>query len=82
MIIEAIFNVFFTFINFLIEILPFDIQFINGGLSSFIDLLGYGVYIVGPTCFVAMIGTWITWTTIHISWAIIEWIYKKIPGIN
>lgn len=82
MIIEAIFNVFFNFIEFLIEILPFSIESTSGGLNSFFDLLSYGVYIIGPTCFVAIIGTWITWTGIHITWAIIEWIYKKIPGVS
>lgn len=82
MIIEGIFSVFFTFIEFLIVLLPFEIESNSGGLESFINLLGFGVYIIGPVTFIAVIGSFITWTTINMSWAVIEWIYKKIPGIN
>lgn len=82
MIIEGIINVCFIFVNFLINLLPYNVDTTTGSLSSFLDLLGFGIYVIGPGPFVLIIGSIITWFIIHISWAVIEWIYKKIPGIS
>lgn len=82
MLLEGVFNVFFTLISFLISLIPSTGSTVSGSISSVLDLLGYGIYIVGPVCFVTVVGSFITWTTINFAWAIIEWIYKKIPGIN
>lgn len=82
MLLEGVFNVFFILIDFIINLLPFSVESSYFNFSALFDVLGYGIYVIGPTCFIAIVGTWLTWTTINLGWAVIEWLYKKIPGVN
>lgn len=35
-----------------------------------------------PEVYLVTMGNIAFWTTLLLSWSLIEWIYKKIPGIN
>lgn len=82
MIVEGIFDLFFTFVKFLIGLFPSNVENVNGSLQGFIDLIGYGIYVVGPVTFVSVVASFTAWTVVNMAWAVIEWIYKKLPGIN
>jgi hypothetical protein len=50
--------------------------------STFFDLLKAGVYIMGADTFSFAVSSFLFWYSIQLLWAIIEWIYKKIPGVS
>lgn len=85
MLLSLILKPFFIFINFLIGLLGGffgDVQFINYGFDVVIDLLGYGVFFMGYSTFSLVISSIGFWFTIDMAWACIEWLYKKIPGVE
>ena len=51
-------------------------------ISEFIYLLAYGFYIFPFSLFMIFIGNVLFWLALQMGWAIIEWVYKKIPGVN
>ena len=46
------------------------------------NIIGYGCAIIGTDFFLSILGNIIFWLSVQLSWALIEWIYKKIPGLN
>lgn len=85
MLLGLILKPFFLFINLLISMLGGffgDVKFIVGGFDIIIDLIAYGVYFMGASTFSLLISSIGFWFTIEMVWAIIEWIYKKIPGVD
>lgn len=85
MLISLILKPFFIFINFLIGLLGGffgNVSFISSGFDVVVDLLGYGIYFMGSNTFNFVISSIGFWFTIDIAWACIEWLYKKIPGVD
>lgn len=85
MLISLIIKPFAIFINFLIGLLGGffgDFSFIVSGLDALINLIGYGVYFMGFSTFQLCISSISFWFTVDIIWACIEWVYKKIPGVD
>lgn len=85
MLIALIMKPFFIFVNFLIATIGGffgDYQFINSGFEVILDILGYGVYFFGASTFTFVISSIAFWFTVDIAWAVIEWLYVKIPGVN
>lgn len=81
MILELIFLPFITLVKFVITLLP-TIETPSVALNTVIDLAGYGVTILGSSFTVLVLGNIVMWLTIQFTWSIIEWIYKKIPGVE
>jgi hypothetical protein len=81
MILELIMIPFWAFIHFIISLLP-QTQTIQYGFESVLDLVGYGCAIVGSQFFLMVISNIVFWLTLHLSWSIIEWLYKKVPGVS
>lgn len=82
MITELVLKVFFGFANFLIGLLP-KMNNEQGSITSvFYDLLQYGIYFFGSSPFAMVFASVVLWASIDILWAIIEWVYIKIPGVN
>lgn len=82
MIIELSFAPLFLFFRFLISLIP-SLSVANGSIGEgFYHFVGIGLYFVGTGNFLLIIGSVIFWTTLQLSWAVIEWIYKKIPGVS
>ena len=81
MILEGIFNIFFSFVYLLISLLP-TIKIPNHDLTGFARVLSsaYSLLPAGfPMAFFANVSLI---TFIKITWSLIEWVYKKIPGVN
>lgn len=82
MITQAILSVFFGFANFLIGLLP-KMDNTQGSITNvFYDLLQYGLYFFGSSPFAMVFASVVLWATVDIMWAIVEWVYIKIPGVN
>ena len=45
-------------------------------------IIGYGCAFIGTDYFLAVIGNIIFWLTAQMAWSIIEWVYKKFPGVS
>ena len=85
MLLGLVLKPFFILINFFIGLLGGfvgDIPFINHGFDVVVDLIGYGVYFMGYSTFNLVISTIAFWLTLDMAWACIEWLYKKIPGVD
>ena len=81
MIIELLLTMFFGLIEVIITLIPtFSIK--NFSLSPLINVIGVGISIL-PNCFFpTLIVTVLFWTVTHLVWSAIEWLYKKIPGVD
>lgn len=83
MILELIFYPIFVFARFIISLLPNFSNNIDGGLTgSFYDLMSIGLYFFGVAPFMLVFASVVFWIGVDIGWTSIEWLYKKIPGID
>lgn len=82
MIIEGLFNLFFGIVDLVLDLLPdFNID-LGGGFEAFMELLSYALYFFPSDLWTAIIVNVVIWLFGAITWSIIEWIYKKIPGVD
>lgn len=82
MIAELLLSVFFAFTSFLIGLLS-GFDFTQGSITdTFFTFLQYGLYFFGSTPFALIFSSVVTWAGIDFAWAIIEWVYIKIPGVD
>jgi hypothetical protein len=51
-------------------------------VDVFIASLAYGFVLFPLHLFAFFIGNVVFWLGFHVIWAVIEWVYKKIPGVN
>jgi len=68
-----------------INMIPIIGNFVDApdiGLSALIEIIGVGFYIFPAPLFFYFIANVTLWLGIQMLWAIIEWVYNKIPGIN
>lgn len=71
----------FALVTLILEIMPtFTTPVV--GFDTVIDIAGYGTRILGSNFCVLVIANIVMWLTIQMTWAIIEWVYKKIPGVQ
>ena len=68
-------------INFIISLMPV-LSSVPSGFGAILDVVGYGCKIIGSDYFFGFIGNIIFWLNVHLTWALIEWVYRKIPGIK
>ena len=85
MLIQMILTPIWSIINGLISLLGGffgEFTWSVGNFDVLLDLLGYGVYFFGTTTFCMVVSNIAFWLTVDMVWAIVEWIYKKIPGVS
>jgi len=86
MIIQIILDPIFSFINFIIDFIPsIEDDMVLGGLNGVVaimNVLNIGFYIFPASMFFIVVANVIFWSTVQITWAMVEWVYKKIPGVN
>lgn len=70
-----------TLIYSLIGLLPV-LSSVPSGFNALLDIIGYGCAFVGTDFFFLVIGNILFWLTAQMAWSIIEWVYKKIPGVS
>lgn len=85
MLFELILFPFWRMVDFIISLIPtlvyeFDIQ--SSAVEMFFENTAYALNLFGAPFFCLIVGNIIFWLTIQMAWAIIEWIYIKIPGVN
>lgn len=81
MIIQSIFDALYALIASLLDKLP-TIGDMPGWLDNTLNVLSYGLMFFPLDVFVLTIGSIGFWLLAHMVWAIVEWVYKKIPGID
>ena len=69
-------------IVFLFPDLSFLDFFDSYSFQPFIDIISPAFAIYPYWLFVLVISNVIFWIGIQFTWAVIEWLYKKIPGVN
>lgn len=82
MIIEGLFNLIFFTIEFIITLLPVPVLNLVDGTSGLATILAYGLFFFPADIWVCVIMLGVTMLTTGLLWAIIEWVYKKIPGVD
>lgn len=81
MIVEMVLNPIFSIISGLVSLIPEPATMPNW-LSYTINLLKVPLSIFPADVWVAVVGSVVSWFGIQLGWATIEWIYKKIPGVD
>lgn len=80
MIVQLMMFPFWILIYNIIGMLPV-LTSVPSGFNALLDIIGYGCAFIGTDFFLALIGNFIFWLTAQLTWAIIEWVYRKFPGI-
>lgn len=81
MIIQIMMIPFWFLISSLMSLLPVTPAFVSG-FGALTDLVGYGCAIIGTDFVLGVLGNITFWMTAQMMWALIEWVYKKLPGVN
>lgn len=81
MIIEAIFKPMFLLIKGLISLLSFAGTF-PAWAVDFLKLMSTALeYFPADVLVVILCNVWL-WISAFLAWAVIEWVYKKVPGVD
>lgn len=82
MIIELLLLPIVGLLNLIVSLVP-DIGYSTiSVVEIFRNFIALGLYFFGTTPFVLVLGSVVFWSGVHFAWAIIEWVYKKIPGVD
>lgn len=80
-VIEFLCNCFYAIILKCIDMLP-----VLGDMPTWVDntlnVLSYGLMFFPSDVFAISLGSIIFWLVAQLAWAIVEWVYKKIPGVD
>lgn len=82
MIVEFFLEVIFQVVYLIVEALPnalFNIP--NWGVQT-LKLVRIGLGLFPSDVWLLCVGSGILWFWAHLNWKTLEWIYKKIPGVN
>lgn len=83
MIIDMILNFMYMYILGVVDLLPSLPQFeFFSGLSGFLELLSWGLIFVDVNVFIGCISLWFALYNFEFVYAILEWVWKKIPGVQ
>lgn len=82
MITELILDVIFLVLKSFVLLLPTGLFALTDGAVEALALIHSGLCIFPFDVFMMAFGNFMFWQLTHFTWAIIEWIYKKIPGVN
>jgi hypothetical protein len=80
MLLTPIFGLILGAISFLPDMSSIDYVAESAGLIHAIAAIGFVIF--PQNLFIATIACVVFWLGVQVAWAIIEWIYKKIPGVN
>ena len=68
-------------IKFLIDLLPV-MATVPKSFVALLNIVGYGCAFIGTDFFLSILGNITFWLTTQLAWSIIEWVYKKVPGVK
>lgn len=81
MIMEAVLNPIYSILITIINLIP-DMGDLPTWIDNAASLLGYILMFFPIDVFAFIIGNVGLWMGAHFIWAVIEWIYKKLPGVD
>lgn len=81
MILELLMSPFFLLIKLIISLFP-SVQGYTGDFGAMITFINLACYFFNPLILNIALANIVAWKTAHMGWAIIEWTYKKIPGVS
>lgn len=81
MLVEFFLSPILFLINKLIEFMPQGYE-LPSWIGSTISLLRKGMYFFPLDVWLILIANITFWLTVQMVWAVIEWLYKKIPGVD
>lgn len=82
MIIEGLFSLLFGVVEIVINLMPSMTPPGVDGVVGMRTLLSYALTWFPLDLWIALIVNISFWLTVQIGWVVIEWTYKKIPGID
>ena len=81
MITESLFDMIFLVNELIINLFP-EIQALPNWLQDTINIIKVPLSIFPLDVWITAIGSVTMWYGFQLGWAIVEWIYKKIPGVD
>lgn len=81
MIIELLFSPIFSLIEVIINLLPNNIVIPNF-ISDTLELLKIPLSLFPLDLWIVIIANVGLWYSAQLIWSVIEWVYKKVPGVN
>lgn len=82
MIIEFLLDMIFSVVGLVLNLFPALPAFNVTGWLGLLDLLSKAAVFVPFDTFLGCIATWFAFYNVELLWSIVEWVYKKIPGVN
>lgn len=82
MIISLLLTPIFSFLSMSLKIINGDLISLPPFIGDFLLLLKTALMFFPVDVWVIFIANVTFWISVQYGWAIIEWIYKKIPGVN
>lgn len=83
MIIEFLLNIIFGVINMFLSLIPELPGFSQfQGLLGFVELVGYGSIFIDLSVFLSCLLVWFALWRFEFVYSVLEWLWKKIPGVN
>lgn len=81
MLISLIMAPFWLLLDLIISLMPVGESFALS-IESLTKYISYALYMFGSEFFLTIIGAIVFWLSAQLIWAIIEWVYIKIPGVS
>lgn len=81
MIVKLVFSPIFAIINFVISLLPANYSLPNFYQDS-VSILSKGLAFFPSDVWIIVITNIFFWLYVQFSWSLVEWVYKKIPGVD
>ena len=81
MILEMIFAPIKFLILIILNVIP-ELPKLPEWVVDFVDLFQTGISLLpGGVVSIVFINI-VFWLSVHLAWSIVEWVYKKIPGVS
>lgn len=78
MIFQSIFGFLFGLLGHILNYIPKPV-FISLETSGIADIMGFGIWVVGESTFMIIVANILFWSTTHLAFGIVSWIYENIP---
>ena len=82
MIIEGLYSVIFNFVGFIIDLIPSFVGTFDDYTGGTITLVANALVIFPVDLWIILIVNIVFFLTSALAWVVVEWIYKKIPGVD
>ena len=82
MIIEGLLNLIFGLVYELASAIPSTLYNLPSWGISALKIIRIGLGLFPTDVWIVCIGNGVFWLVIQFTWACIEWLYKKIPGVD